>query len=378
MSAHSTLGASSAHRWCSCPGSVALIAKAPRPPDSPYAIEGSGAHALGERVLRNKPGPAASWYIGRESEVENFPQGLKITEEMADHVQDYVDFVRNVWNALPGSELLVEHRFKLTHLHPKFWGTCDAVVMQPFGELHVFDFKYGAGVEVDVEENEQLMFYALGALELGDFAQVILHVYQPRAGGHSQWVTTPERLLEFGKWLRGKALETENPNAPIVPGEHCRFCPAQGICTAPYNRAVEVAKSDFANVTPELPKPQMLTPEQIAKVMQHEKQIRNWLDAVKEYALGTLNEGGKIDGLKLVRGRGRREWKNFEEATKTLRALLGDAAFESKILSVAKAEKLLGPDLVDPISVFVEGSVTVAHESDRRKSLAQGAADDFK
>lgn len=378
MSAHSTLGASSAKRWTNCPGSVKLIEQAPKSVSSSFAIEGTGAHGLGEQVLRNNPGPAAAWYIGRESEIKDFPAGLKITEEMADHVQDYVDFVRNVRNALPGSELLVEHRFKLTHLHPKFWGTCDAIVLQHFGELHVFDFKYGAGVQVGVEENEQLMFYALGALELGDFSKVVLHVYQPRAGGHSQWETTPERLLEFGKYLRKKALETEVPNAPLVEGEHCQFCPAQAICTVRYSRAVDVAKSDFANVAPELPKPTMLTAEQIAKVMQYEKQIRNWLDAVKDYALSTLNDGGKIDGLKLVRGRGRREWKNFQDAEKTLRALLGDAAFESKILSVAKAEKLLGPDLVDPISVFVEGSVTVAHESDRRKSLAASAADDFK
>ena len=38
----------------SCPGSVALCAKLPKQPGSIYAAEGTAAHGLGERMLRQQ------------------------------------------------------------------------------------------------------------------------------------------------------------------------------------------------------------------------------------------------------------------------------------------------------------------------------------
>lgn len=378
--AHSKLGASSAKRWINCPGSVDLISKCPPLPTSPYAAEGTAAHALCEKVLHNKPGPAARWYVGRESEVPGFPKEFKITEEMADHCQEYVDHVRNVMNELKG-ELLIEHRFHLKHIHPDFFGTCDAVVLQPFGELHVFDFKYGAGVAVEVEDNEQMQFYALGALELGDFTKVVLHVCQPRAehkdGRFRRWETTPEALIEFGKFLRAKAIETQKADAPFNPGDYCRWCAGAAVCPAIAKRAIATAQSDFTKVEPTLPEPKMLTHEQLSKVIQHRKMIEAWFDSVEEYAFNALMRGEKIEGTKLVAGRSSREWVDLELAEKTLRGILGEGAYSKKLLSVSQAEKMVGKDGLMGLFQVISGRPTIAPTSDRRKELTS-AKDAFE
>jgi hypothetical protein len=131
-----------------------------------------------------------------------------VTEEMADHVQLYVDYVRNLMNETKGV-LAIEHRVHLKTLHPDLYGTCDAIVYEDFGTLHVIDFKYGAGIPVEVEGNEQVMYYALGALELGDFEKVVLHIVQPRAeheaGPIRSWSTTPAVLVKLRAYGSGRA-----------------------------------------------------------------------------------------------------------------------------------------------------------------------------
>lgn len=378
--AHSKLGASSAKRWINCPGSVDLISKCPPLPTSPYAAEGTAAHALCERVLKNNPGPNAFWYIKREHEVEGFPKEFKITEEMAEHAQEYVDYVRNHVNELKG-ELLIEHRFHLKHIHPDFFGTCDAVVLQPFGELHVFDFKYGAGVAVEAEDNEQMQFYALGALELGDFTKVVLHVCQPRAehkeGRFRKWETTPGALVEFGKFLRAKAIETQKPDAPFNPGDYCRWCAGAAVCPAIAKRAIATAQSDFTRMEPTLPEPKMLTTDQVAKVIQYRKMIEAWFDSVEEYAFNALMRGEKIEGTKLVSGRSSREWIDDQVAEETLCRILGEKAYTRKLLSVAQAEKVAGKDSIVGLFQTISGKPAIAAQSDRRKELTS-AKDAFE
>jgi len=368
---HSKLGASSANRWLNCAGSVALIEQCPPAPTSEFAEEGTAAHELAEKCF--KEGAAAKYYFLTKAKMNN----IVVTEEMAEHVQKFVDYVINLRNEL-GAELLIEHKFHLAHLHPKFFGTCDIVLMQPFGELHVIDFKYGAGISVEVEENEQIMYYGIGALDLGDFNKVVLHVCQPRLdhedGAFRKWETTPERLIEFGKELRAGALRTQKKDAPLKSGEWCRFCPAAAICPALHTTAMEVAKTDFKS--DKLPEVVALTDEQIAKVIEHKLRLEAWLDAVKTHATTLLMQGKKIPGLKLVSGQTRRAWIDEKSAEETLCRELGEDAFTRKLLTVPQAEKALGKDFVAGMFQSTRGVPTVAHESDRRKALAS-AQDDF-
>src|SRR5688572_26035532 len=117
--AHAALGASAAHRWMSCPGSVRLAAGI-EAPASTYAEEGAVAHTLTEICLED--GIDALALIGREL------NGHIVHAEMADSVQVYLDAVRAELG--PDDLLLVEQHFSLDRLHPpgEMFGTADAVI----------------------------------------------------------------------------------------------------------------------------------------------------------------------------------------------------------------------------------------------------------
>lgn len=370
---HSKLSASGTHRWFECPGSVALCSIAPPKPDSVYSAEGTNAHSLMEYVLMHPPANT-NYYIGKEKE-----HGLnfKVTNEMAEHVQEFVDKVRFLFHSLEGAELHVEKKFHLKHIHPDLFGTADVVIVQPFGEIHVVDFKYGAGVPVEVAENTQLLYYGTGAVHGEDYSKVTLHIHQPRAdhkdGTWRSWTTTPQYMTEFAKTLKQKALITQKKDAALNPGEHCRWCNAAAICPKLHTKAVQVAQTDFAEVSPKLPEVKHLTDEQIVRVMEHRKLVTSWLDSVEEYALNKLMHGEKVPGLKLVKGRSRREWRDENAVVQKF----GDKAFKTEVLSVSQAEKILGKQNIEGLFDSIEGSLQVAHDSDKRKAITN-AKDDFQ
>ena len=99
MTKHARLGASGAHRWMKCPGSIRM-AEGLAERTSSYAQEGSAAHAVAEECLQKDKD--ADELIGKKVE------GVLVTEEMANAVQRYLDYVRE---RSGGCELLVEQTF---------------------------------------------------------------------------------------------------------------------------------------------------------------------------------------------------------------------------------------------------------------------------
>lgn len=389
QSKHSHIGASGAYRWFMCPGSPRMIAQAPTPEPSSFAIEGTAAHMLAEKCFRLKI-DAKSFLGGTITVEEGLPKPVpvQVTQEMVDAVQLYLDTVYADLKAMPGAELFVEYGFNLSHIFEGLYGTNDALLYVPFGTImRVYDFKYGAGVPVDVIDNKQLLYYAVGALTLEgcEPEDIELVIVQPRAphkdGPVRRWVTCSKYLSSFTSILQWKAEKTLKPDAELVPGEHCKWCAALPLCPAVVQKVQETAIADFSEKpVPALPAPDLMTRDQLKRVLDLSGLINDWIRAVEMYAEELAKKGDLLDGYKLVKKRSNRKWIDPKEAEAIFTLEVGEAAFEKKLLSPAQMEKLVGKEnliLVELNCEQPDAGTCLVPENDPREAVAPSALTDF-
>ncbi len=367
---HSRIGASSYYRWGVCPGSVKLSANIPKQTSS-HAEEGTKAHELAETIIQ---------YSLRGVEVPAILLS-EYDEETIEAVKTYTDYVLDL--ASKASYVGIEEKFELTHLHPDLFGTSDATLV--VGDtLHVIDYKHGKGVPVEVVNNKQLQFYGLGALykSKAKADKIKLTIVQPRCfhsdGPIRSWETDILSLLDFENQLIADAKATEDDGAKIVPGDHCRFCPASAICPALQNMALETAKAEF---TPT----QSYRPEVLAKALDAIPAIKAWIKSVEEFSYFQAQNGTEIPGYKLVPKRATRKWNNEAEVVSKLTDLIPYLSEEElyeprEVLSPAKVEKLIGKkekELLKDLYSSISSGTTLVPASDKRQEARPSIETEF-
>jgi len=384
--AHAVLGASSSARWMRCPGSINASKGTPNT-SSVYAREGTAAHELGERCLEG--GFNAERFIGEIIEIEG--DAFEVDQGMADAVQVYLDTVRADYAA--GDAIFIEHKFNLERFYPGMFGTNDACVYKPKeAKLIVFDYKHGRGVPVEAKRNSQLRYYGLGAataVEGRKLKEIEYVIVQPRCdhpdGGVRRWGEEAFDLLEWSGALVEAAIATEDPDAPLAAGTHCKFCPAAPTCSEMEKAVIEACKADFGDNSGEivLSEPQTLDPDDLARVLNKASLIKDWFRRVEEFAHAQALEGNVPTGYKLVPKRASRKWKDEDTALDFLKGygLDPEDLYTSKFKTPAQIEKVVGKDnkgdLVRLIEKVSSGS-NLAPDSDPRAPIRPNAKDDFE
>lgn len=356
---HAILSPSSSERWLNCPPS-ARIAEASQDRTSPYAQEGTEAHALGEHKLKKLLGyqtkdPTASLTF--------------YNKEMEECAEGYANYVMELIGAKTRPLVWIEQRLDLSVFAEGSFGTADCIVIAE-DELHVVDYKHGLGILVDSYENPQLQLYGLGALHLFDaiydVERVVLHIYQPRRENISVFEISKEALYQ---WAEEVVIPTSklafNGDGSFRAGDWCHFCPIKNKCRERANATLKIAQSEFKQ-------PALLSDEEIDAVLQKVDLIESWLKDMKAYAYARAMGGQKWTSVKLVEGRSNRKYTNEDAVAEVVQAA-GFDPYEKKLKGITAMTKLLGKETFhELLANHIEkpkGKLTLAARSDKRPEV---------
>lgn len=347
---HSTIvGGSTAKRVIACPASIELVAKMPPKPSSKYADEGTLLHDAISQILDCKATP--------ESVIGMVYEGITLTQELYDDKIAVALAALDEIDPDKQMEFAVESSVNFGDLLPGVFGSAD--LLGRIGKKAiVLDWKFGNGVAVEATENEQGMFYAAAAMRtpetqwvFEDVEEIEIIIVQPPMV--KRWVTTPSRIAIFQMDL---VAAVNGPRTRMETGEHCRWCAAKPTCpkvTGAVDRALKTALV-------------RLDADKVSEYLEQAELLESWIDSVRVLAYDMLENNVKVPGYKLVAKRGTRQWVNDEAPVK----LLGDKAYESKLISVAQAEKIIGKkNFPSDVSVSVSSGSTLAAESDPRPAV---------
>lgn len=378
MTQHATCSASAASRWMACPGSIRMSEGIPRS-SSRDAAQGTLAHTIASDILMSNKN--VNLWLGVKQSVDG--HAFTVDQEMIDGVKFYLDICFSDFKGGDVAYAEMDTTAALCKLHPRLGGTADRVRYRPSTRhLRVTDFKYGAGVIVEVEDNKQLLVYALGAmLSLPPgipVESVTVTIVQPRAehedGRVRDWTFKAVEILDFAAELVTAAKATEAENAPLVPGPaQCRWCPAARVCPALEQRHHALVAADFSAAVTYDPQKLSLTLESLPLV---EARIK----AIREFAYEEAMRGNPPPGFKLVEKRAIRRWKSEADVVEWAQKRAVDPYAPRELKSPAQLEKAVNKSEKNELTQFTEkqsSGLTLVPTSDERPVAKKIEATDF-
>ena len=322
--AHSVFSPSSMSRILSCRASLLLPTAKTTEADNDYTTEGTIAHNLIEYCGVNNLDPIA---ISQQKDNE-------YTQEMGTDAALFLDEVDKIREYYDDSQVFFEVR-EIHKVVPELGGTMDSLIVTE-DDLFILDYKFGAGIPVEVKGNAQLLSYAIIAMSIHGRKNCHFTVVQPRRphadGLVRHWSPDHKDIVEFGDQLLACILWYRNEHKRITEGksqigdyfdlltptvDNCRFCDKKAGCPALKSMAYKAQlMADSLD----------LSPDYLKWMLDNESLIRKHIDAVKDHALAVATDGVAIPDYKLITKYGRRVWACD---IATLRKTLDELGFSS-------------------------------------------------
>lgn len=415
---HALLSPSGAKKWLSCAASLACEKDIPNT-SGKAAVLGTAMHTIAEvhlnAYIRGTALPLereVGAYVLDEGKgqikalISPMKGAVLITADMIEQVRKYTDYCKPIIDVATYSKL--EMRVNLTEvLHPgvmvpfedprtgekgesplQTFGTADLVAVQELANsdehmLIIGDLKTGRH-RVEAKENKQLMLYALGVYRRlkrrYSITAVRLVIFQPYAGGASEWDISVEGLELFAKfakkrallaldaYFRGKKNLKASDFRPSVDG--CQWCRFSEQCAARAKTVnavlAEELEDDFALE---------LTPGQLVAEYEKLPLLRQHIDKVEKAMASALRSGKKVPGYKLVEGRpGNRAWKDAEAVYEKY----GYKLTKDVLMTPTEAVKVIPEEELKDFITRKPGAPCVTTADDKRPEWNQVSEEDLE
>lgn len=413
---HSRCSPSGAYRWMNCPGSIhycELLPEDLKNTSSIFADEGTAAHFLVEqclqedkdpedfkgeliRVFRDENGKSDVYFTG----VRRSKGVFEVDDNMIEAVRLMVDYVWSEYDRLgEGVEMFIEERvYPLEdedgNPEPNTSGLADVVLSLWPDEIVIIDYKHGAGVAVDVEDNPQMLTYGAGVARKNGFTheKIKIAIVQPRCPHEDGAIRTVEMqmedLVDWRDEVLRPALEVvlESDETDLSAGEWCLFCPALPVCAEFKAEVQGTARMDFS----EDPDKIEIEPskEELERILAWIPLIDKWSKETMNYAKILLQRGQELDGFKLVEKTRHRQIRDNLKERQIVKWFRKRGVPKSKMYtepqlkSVAQLQKLLPKKFHDKFNEVIiykpKGEVVIAPDKDPRRPVKSGAAVDFE
>ena len=381
---HALLSPSSSHRWLVCTPSAMLESKEPGI-YSPYAEEGTEAHALAELKL--------SYMLGHidddeyETRFEDFRLNSKFyNAEFNEYINAYCKevmmIVKEDYKGL-NIKVYLEEYVTFEDIVPNGGGTSDVVIVGD-NFIHIVDLKFGKGVPVSAIGNPQLRLYALGAIKKHvrecACSEAKMTIIQPRLDDISTDFVDIKSLNDWAmNYVKPRAELAIAGKGELVPGDHCKFCKLRGKCKALADKQLAVAQAEFEDVVVEnnMLEPENMSPEVLSRILDIAPKFIDWFKDVENYASRlAIVDGVKIPNYKIVEGRSTRIISDAKAIAETLRTSgfkEEDYLKPVELLGITSLEKNIGKklfnDLCGQYIVKPAGKPTLVPVSDKRVAI---------
>jgi hypothetical protein len=267
-----------------------------------------------------------------------------------------------------------------------WWGTCDITITarHPMTSevyfIEVADYKDGRGY-VSEKNNTQNISYLFGKMRQhvcsgpervrpfhpSNVGGIRMTIIQPKTNPVIRYQCSTRQdddvssltVIQAAEELGRAANATDDPNAPLTPGDHCQWCKANpkrgGHCTAKSNQSLKVVeqmsdkelttgdKNLFEYIGQVMADPKSLTEDQLSELADAEEGIQAVFDKVKTEIKDRIEQGITVPGYGMVPGRGSNVWNEDEEIIakklKSRRLKLADI-YPPKLISPAQVMKL--------------------------------------